>query len=203
MAAIKTFVRGPAESRVIMATGTHLKATVDDLYREAGKAELIGGRIVHLMPTGRKPNRIAARIFRSLDDYAAATGRGEAYTDNMGFTVPELTSGRESFSPDASYYSGSFPANEMQFIAGRPTLAVEVRSESDYGEAALAEMAAKRSDYFEVGTLVVWDVDAAAECVHVYRHDAPQRATTRRCGEAVDAEPAVPGWTMDVNLIFT
>src|SRR5262245_37868882 len=102
------------------------RATLDDLYRTEGKAELIGGRIVPLMPTGRRPNRVAARIFRSLDDHAAATGVGEAYTDNMGFAVPELPSGRESFSPDASSYSGPFPANPMRFIEGPPTFAVEV-----------------------------------------------------------------------------
>src|SRR5271156_6394943 len=99
-----------------MASGTQVRATVDDLYVEKGKAELIGGRIIPLMPTGRKPNRIAAHIFRSLDDYAEATGRGEAYTDNMAFTIPELSSGRESFSPDASFYSGPFPGDEMRFI---------------------------------------------------------------------------------------
>ena len=42
--------------------------------REPGKAELIGGRIVRLMPTGRRPNRIAFQIARSLDDFAAQTG---------------------------------------------------------------------------------------------------------------------------------
>jgi Uma2 family endonuclease len=78
------------------------RATVDDLYQVEGKAELIGGSIVHLMSTGRRPNRIAGRIYRKLDDYAEAQGIGEAYTDNMGFTVPILSSGRESFSPDAS-----------------------------------------------------------------------------------------------------
>src|SRR4051812_10989058 len=92
------------------------RATVDDLYRTPGKAELIGGRILPLMATGRRPNRVAAQIFRSLDDYARARGVGEAYTDNMGFTVPELPSGRESFSPDASYYAGPFPADDMRFI---------------------------------------------------------------------------------------
>ena len=78
------------------------RATLDDLYREEGKAELIGGRIVRQMASGFKPNRVAARIFRSLDDYAETTGRGVALTDNMGFAVPELPSGRESFSPDAA-----------------------------------------------------------------------------------------------------
>ena len=38
------------------------RATLADLYREAGKAELIGGRIVPIMPTGRKPHRVAFRI---------------------------------------------------------------------------------------------------------------------------------------------
>jgi len=186
-----------------MATGTQLKATVDDLYREKGKAELIGGRIVPLMPTGRKPNRAAGRIFKSLDDYAVATGRGEAYTDNMGFTVPELTSGRESFSPDASFYSGPFPANEMLFIAGPPTFAVEVRSDSDYGETAEAKMAAKRADYFEAGAGVVWDVDTQAERVNVYRRDDPEHPVRRGRGETADAEPALPGWSMPVDGIFS
>src|SRR5262249_17269982 len=110
-----------------MATITPKRATVDDLLRTEGKAELIGGRAVNLMPTGRIPNRVAGRIYRSLDDFAEAGGHGEAYTDNMGLTIPELPSGRQSFSPDASYFRGPFTANPMRFIEGPPTLAVEVR----------------------------------------------------------------------------
>src|SRR5215218_6813269 len=107
-----------------MAVVSQTPATLDDLAREPGKAELIGGRIVRLMPTGRKPNRVAGRIFRSLDDHADQAGRGEAYTDNMGFAVPVLPSGRQSFSPDAAYYDGPLPANRMRFIEGPPTFAV-------------------------------------------------------------------------------
>src|SRR6516162_11397377 len=118
-----------------MSVVRQVRATLDDLYRTPGKAELIGGRIVKYMATGRKPNKVAGRIFRFLDDYAQQTSRGEAYTDSMGFAVPELPSGRESFSPDASYYFGPFPDNPMRFIEGAPTLAVEVRSEYDYGPA--------------------------------------------------------------------
>ena len=185
-----------------MASAMGLRASVDDLYAHKDKAELIGGRIVPLMATGRKPNRVAGRIFKSLDDHAEATGRGEAYTDNMGFIVPELNSGRESFSPDASYYDGPFPANEMRFIAGPPTFAVEVRSENDYGEAAEEELAAKRADYFEAGTLVVWDVDPIAQCVRVYRPDAADRPVTFGRGQTADAEPAVPIWRIAVDRIF-
>src|SRR5262249_40665701 len=89
------------------------RATLADLARTPGQAGLLGGGTAELIPTGRNPNRIAFRIARSLDDYVEATGQGEAYTDNMGFAVPELPSGRESFAPDASYYAGPLPADEM------------------------------------------------------------------------------------------
>ena len=103
-----------------MATVAQARATLDDLYRTPEKAELIGGRIVYLMSTGRKPNRVAGRIYRSLDDHADQVKTGEAFTDNMGFEVPMLPSGREAFSPDGSYHKGPFPKNPMRFIKGAP-----------------------------------------------------------------------------------
>jgi Uma2 family endonuclease len=192
----------PLEFSFMSAVG-QARATLDDLYRTPEKAELIGGRIVRLMATGRKPNRVAFRIARSLDDHATQTGRGEAFTDNMGFTIPELPSGRESFSPDASYYDGPVPGNPMRFIEGPPTFAAEVRSENDYELAALAEMATKRADYFAAGTQVVWDVDPLAECIHVYKASDPDRPTVYHRGEIAEAEPAVPGWCVAVDWIFS
>ena len=176
---------------------------LDDLYRAPGKAELINGSIVEFMPTGRTPNRVAFRIARSLDDHAEQTGKGEAYTDNMGFTVPILPSGRESFSPDASYYAGPMPANPMRFVNGPPTFAAEVRIENDYGPSAEAEIPEKRADYFAPGTLVVRDVDPVAECVHVYRFSDPSKPTTYRRGQVAEADPAVSGWRVSVDWIFS
>jgi Uma2 family endonuclease len=185
-----------------MASIGQARATLDDLYREPGKAELIGGRIVQLKATGHTPNRVAGRIFRSLDDYADQIRVGVAYTDNMGFAVPELPSGRESFSPDAAYYAGVLPANRMRFIEGPPTLAVEVRSEHDYTSSAEVEIAAKRADYFAAGTLVVWDVDPVARRIAVYRSTSPDQPTTFGPGDTSEAEPAVPGWRVAVDWIF-
>jgi Uma2 family endonuclease len=185
-----------------MSSATQTAATLDDLYREEGKAELINGRIIPLMATGRRPNRVASRIFRSLDDHAEATGHGEAYTDNMGFAVPPLASGRESFSPDASYFLGPFPANAMRFLNGPPTFAIEVRSESDYGDAAEEAMAAKRADYFEAGTVVVWDVDPVNDRILKYRAGAPDRPEVFARGQEADAEPAVTGWRIAVDRVF-
>jgi Uma2 family endonuclease len=177
-------------------------ATLDDLLKVEGKAELIGGRIVRFMPTGYQPNRVAGRIFRSLDEYAEATGQGVAFTDSMGFGVPKLPSGRESFSPDASFYVGPPPANRMKFVRGAPTFAVEVRSEGDYDQAAQAAMAAKRADYFQAGTSVVWDVDPIAECVWKYQATSPDQPVRFTRGDQADAEPAVPGWRMPVDRMF-
>jgi Uma2 family endonuclease len=185
-----------------MATAPETRATVADLYKVKGKTELIGGRIVEYIATGRKPGRVGFRITRSLDDYATKRGVGEAYPDNVGFIVPELPSGRESFSPDSSYFLGPFPKNPMRFLEGAPDFAVEVRSENDYGPAAELEMADKRGDYFAAGTKVVWDVDPVAECVHVYQASAPTRPTTFKRGQVANAEPAVPGWQIAVDEVF-
>jgi Uma2 family endonuclease len=185
-----------------MSSATRTAATLDDLYRAEGKAELINARIVPLMATGRRPNRVASRITRSLDDHAEAIGQGEAYGDNIGFAVPPLSSGRESFSPDASFFLGPFPANVMRFLEGPPTFAVEVRSENDYGNAAEEEMTAKRADYFEAGTAVVWDVDPVNDRILKYRADAPVRPEVFVRGQEADAEPAVPGWRIAIDRVF-
>jgi Uma2 family endonuclease len=179
-----------------------VRETVTDLARVPGKAELIGGRIVALRPTGLRPNLVAGRIFRSLAEHCDATGQSIALTDNMGYVVPELPSGRESFSPDASYYVGPFSPDDMRFIQGTPTLAVEVRSEGDYGPAAERALAAKRADYFASGTLAVWDVDPKADCVHAYLPGSPDQPITFQRGEIASAEAAVPGWSIAVDRIF-
>jgi Uma2 family endonuclease len=185
-----------------MATASPTRATLDDLLNEPGRAELIGGRIMRYMPVGFLPNRIAARIYRSLDDHAEAIGHGVATTDSMGYAVPELASGRQSFSPDAAYYDGPLPTNPMRFIEGPPTLAVEVRSEGDYTPTAEREMTAKRLDYFEAGTSVVWDVDPIAETITAYRSLDPTAPVVFIRGQFADAVPVVPGWRVEVDWIF-
>ena len=176
------------------------RATLADLTRVDGKAELIAGVVVPLMPTGHRPGLVAGRIFRRLADHADATG-GFAYGDNVGFAVPPLSTGRESFSPDAAYYTGPPPADEMRFVPGAPDFAAEVRSDGDYGPAAERDMAAKRAEYFEAGTLVVWDADPVARVVRRYRAGEPA-PTVFGAGTEADAEPAVPGWRLPIDWLM-
>jgi Uma2 family endonuclease len=179
---------------------TKTRATIEDLYKVEGKAELVNGEIVHMAPTGGRPGIAGGEIFASLREYARRMGQGRAFPDGVGFAVhlPH----RESFSPDAAWYIG--PAPDMQFPQGAPVFAVEVRSEYDYGPAAEREMAAKRADYFVCGTLVVWDVDLQSEdVVKSYKASDPENSVIFRRGEIADAEPAVPGWRMAVDELFS
>jgi len=171
---------------------------IADLYRVPGKAEIVGGRIVMMSPTGDEPGDAAGAIYVRLREFAKKAG-GRAYCDNVGFLV-DLPN-RKSFCPDTSYYVG--PRAGMKFLSEAPIFAVEVRSEGDYGPAAEREMAAKRTDYFGAGTKVVWDVDLLSDdVVRVYRAEWPERSTIYRRGGTAEAEPAVPGWTFAVDELF-
>lgn len=178
---------------------TKVEATIDDLYRVEGKAELVNGEIVHMPPTGDTPGYAGDEIFVSLHEYAKRTKTGRAVGDNKAFRVN--LPNRKSFSPDAAYYTGK-PAG-MKFYDSAPVFAVEVRSEGDYGAKAERRMAEKRADYFAAGSLVVWDVDLLSdEVVRVYRASDPAHPTIYRRGGVAEAEPAVPGWRMPVNDLF-
>jgi Uma2 family endonuclease len=177
---------------------TKVEATIEDLYKVEGKAELVNGEIVHMSPTGWFPHYAAREITVSLRVYEKATRRGVACGDNAAFIVnlPH----RKSFSPDAGFYTGKVT---MKFGDRAPIFAVEVRSEGDYGPRAERQMAQKRADYFAAGTLVVWDVDLLSDdVVRVYRATAPTAPKVYRRGEIAEAEPAVPEWTMPVDDLF-
>ena len=178
---------------------TKTEATIEDLYKVEGKAELVDGEIVHMSPTGGKPSMAARAIILSLYEYERRTKSGYAVTDNAAFRVNLPR--RKSFSPDAAFYTGGEPT--MKFFEGSPVFAVGVRSEGDYGPQAEEAMARKRADYFAAGTQVVWDVDLLSETpVRVFRASSPENPRHCRRGETAEAEPALPGWTMPVDDLF-
>ena len=175
------------------------EATIEDLYQVDGKAEIVGGELVLMSPTGWLPGFAGLRVAISLDEYGRRTKTGYSVPDNVGFVVN--LPNRRSFSPDVAFTTE--PPLTGKFIDGAPIFAVEVRSEGDYGPTAERAIADKRADYFAAGTLVVWDVDVLKEqVVHVYRASDPSTPITYRRGELAEAEPALPGWTMPVDDLF-
>jgi Uma2 family endonuclease len=175
------------------------RATIEDLYKVEGKAELVNGEIVHMPPSGEDPGIAGGEIFVNLREHARRTRQGRAFPDGVGFHVnlPH----REALVPDAAYHIA--PRQGMRFAEGAPVFAVEVRSEHDYGPAAERAMAAKRTDYFACGTLVVWDVDLLSEeVIKSYKASDPEHPVIFHRGQMADAEPAVPGWRMAVDDLF-
>ncbi len=175
---------------------------VDQLYRYDGKAEIVGGRLVLLPLFGRMPAYAKGEVGFSLHLHVrSAELPGIAVCANTAFLVN--LPNRRSFSPDAAYYTG--PNSRMKFFEGAPRFAVEVRSENDYGFVAEEEIAAKRRDYFAAGTAAVWDVDLQSEEIvrkYTITGGADIPVALFRRGEAADAEPAVPGWSMSVDDLF-
>ena len=178
---------------------TKTRATIEDLYKVAGKVELVNGEIVEMPPAGEDPGAAGFEIAVSLREYAQRTGQGRALPDGVGCRV--RLPHRESLSPDAAYHIG--PRMGRRFAEGAPIFAVEVRSEYDYGPAAERARQEKRADYFAGGTLVVWDVDLKGEdVVKSYKASDPDKPAIFRCGDIADAEPAVPGWRIAVEELF-
>jgi Uma2 family endonuclease len=179
---------------------THQHATIDDLYREEGKAELVGGEIVRMSPAGDRHGRATFNFCLSLGAYLrSAKLPGSGYGDGTGFLcdLPH----RQSFCPDGAYYTG--PHLENKFLPQAPDFAVEIRSDEDYGPNAEQRLAEKRVDYFAAGTKVVWDVDLKGDnVVRVYRATDPDNPTVYHRGDVAEAEPAVPGWSMPVDELF-
>lgn len=174
------------------------EATIDDLYRVEGKAEIVDGEIVLMTPAGGLHGYAAGVIYASLLEYARRTRSGYALPDNIGFIVNLPR--RRSFSPDAAFTRGPLT---RKFIDGAPIFAAEVRSDEDFGPAAERATASKRADYFAAGTLVVWDVDTLDDhLVRVFRASDPAHPVIYRRGERADAEPALPGWSMPVDDLF-
>jgi Uma2 family endonuclease len=175
------------------------EATLEDLWSYEGPAELIDGEIVPMTGTQYGPGNAAFTIRLSLHLHARTNGGGFAISESVTFVME--TPRTQAFHPDVAWFVGRVQDNEI--VRGAPALAVEIRSNGDYGPTAERKMSLKRGHYFAAGTRVVWDVDVLRErCIRAYHADDPDRAVVFARGEIAHAEPAVPGWRFEVDELF-
>ena len=180
------------------------RATMRDMMRVKGKAELVAGRIVvyPLMEMG--PGLAKGEVIFSLDRHVEQSGLpDEVFGGSLAYGIPCLANGRESFCPDGSYYHGPRPDDPMSWMPGPPTFVLEVRRAVDDGPEFDPVRAAKRADYFEAGTRAIWDVDPFARFVALYLppdSHTPSAVFTET--DTAHAEPAVPGWRVAVADLF-
>jgi Uma2 family endonuclease len=78
-----------------------------------------------------------------------------------------------------------------------PDLAIEVLSSSN----TVAEMKRKRCEYFQAGTQVVWEIDAAARTAWVYRSD--DEGVCIGGDGVLTGEPVLPGFRLSLRELFS
>jgi Uma2 family endonuclease len=174
-------------------------ATIADLSRTRLKAEIVGGELVVIGPSGAAPATAAGNIAVSLHQHRKRGHAGRALGARVAYVV-DLPH-RLALCPDAGWYTGELSGTG--FPRGAPIFAAEVRDDLDHGDEAEGRLAATRADYFAAGTQVVWDVDVLrGELIRVYRAGDPEAPMVYRRGEVAEAEPAVPGWRFPVDELF-
>jgi Uma2 family endonuclease len=96
--------------------------------RDGRKHELVDGRIV-VSPAGYRHGRIAMRLGRRLDQWAADRHLGDVLDSSTGFRLP----GGNVRSPDVAFVAASrVPSRAPEgFFDGAPDLAVEILSPTD------------------------------------------------------------------------
>ncbi|MGL4554116.1 MAG: Uma2 family endonuclease [Gemmataceae bacterium] len=168
-------------------------ATIADLMRVEGRAELVNGEVVRLKPFTDWQSMIVGNVKHSLHDHARAhRGTGRSGGGTLVYAFAPLRGGRMTFSPAAAWFIGPRPDDPMGPVPGPPTFAMEFEDEMTD---------ARRADYAEAGTLVLWEVNAREERIVKRRPGhAPEASFVR--GDVADAEPAVPGWTIAVDDVF-
>jgi Uma2 family endonuclease len=92
------------------------RATIEDLYKVEGKAELVNGEIVEMPPAGDAPGYASGEIFATLRDSVRRTKQGRAYGDAVGFRLYGLTD-EEIELIERPQYEQAFTHAQAQVVA--------------------------------------------------------------------------------------
>lgn len=159
-----------------------------------GKMELVEGRVFVMSPVNRLHGRLQLRIGAALAAFADASEPGEVVVET-GYV---LRSGLVR-APDVSYVSGPAPDDAKGFVAGAPTLAVEVSSLGDRE----SDLLQKVGEYIDAGSSRVWVVRPERGTVSIYSTGGETRTLHR--GDTLtsdDAGFAVEGFDLPLGQLF-
>ena len=179
----------PAE-RADMTTTTQtvprlLTAAEFEALGDIGRAELVRGKVVHLVRPKPKHGRVAQNITRRLDRHVEPRKLGQVYGSEIGYVVerdPDTVR-----APDVSFVRAEVSAahDESEWYPHGPDLAVEVVSPTETGP----EVDAKVAMWLASGSRSVWVVD-------------PQRRSGRiHRGAGADEQLAEDGFLQDQAVL--
>jgi Uma2 family endonuclease len=171
--------------------------TAEQLLARAGdgRAELVYGELVDLMPVGFLHSMLVGRILFWIMSFLETHPLGKASTE-LGMLLahdPDLV-----YAPDVFFIAKDrVPAATFRrFFEGAPDLAVEVLSPDDRPGRRNAKIQA----YLAAGTRLVWVVDPDNSTVVAHRPSAPAQVYAGR--DEVTGEDVLPGFSFQVERLF-
>jgi Uma2 family endonuclease len=164
--------------------------------------ELLNGRIVKKHYWRDTENGMTPRSLNHAltITYTASKLRDFVHERNLGIvlTTPSFLVGADrsqSRKPDVAFVAGSIPTEPEAILALVPTLAVEIMSPNN----TVQEMEDKVAEYLAAGTQLVWLTFPESRTVIAFWED---RGAVFRPGDAVTAEPVLPGFSRPVTDLF-
>jgi Uma2 family endonuclease len=134
-----------------------------------------------MTPSGYKNNLREAYVVHELFAWAEADGRGEVFSSNAGFNLPDGS----TLSPDAGWVDSSRVAaltdNERErFLPFAPDFLIEILSPSD----SLPALDAKMEQWIANGVRLGWRIDPFQRTVAIFATDeAPKILDVPECVE--------------------
>ena len=126
---------------------------------------LVSGEILVMTPRGYKNNLREAYVVHELFAWAEADGRGEVFSSNAGFNLPDGS----TLSPHAGWVESSRVAalseqERERFLPFAPDFLIEILSPSD----SLSDLDAKMAQWIENGVRLAWRIDPFGGTVALY-----------------------------------
>jgi Uma2 family endonuclease len=170
-------------------------------FSEANKPckveRLASGEILVMTPSGYKKNLREAYVVHELFAWAEADGRGEVFSSNAGFNLPDGS----TLSPDAGWVDSSRVAaltdNERErFLPFAPDFLIEILSTSD----SLTTLDAKMEQWIANGVHLGWRIDPFARTVAVFA--AGQAPVILRSPEIVEGSGPIAGFRLRMARVW-
>jgi Uma2 family endonuclease len=173
--------------------------TGEELFRrpDLEPCELVDGKVVPTMPTGRYHGETEANLTRELGGWARSTGRGKVLNGEVGIYIrrdPDTVRAADLLYISEERHDG---LRSPSYLDVAPELVVEILSPDD----RWSEVTKKLSDYFEAGVTRVWVLDPKPRRVFVYR--SLTEVVQLDEGQILSDEELLPGFSVRVAEIFT
>jgi Uma2 family endonuclease len=159
---------------------------------------LASGEIPVMTPSGFENNRREAYVVHELFAWAEADGRGEAFSSNAGFNLPDGS----TLSPNAGWVETSRVAalsdqERERFLPFAPDFLIEILSPSD----SLPELDAKMEQWIANGVGLAWRIDPFGGTVAIYSAGTDRVVLNRP--ETVEGTGPVAGFRLRMARVWS